>query len=68
MVWGLITDKHCIFFPKFYPQYVLLVEAYIIRRLANFLAKNVGSFMFGEQLLTNFSTIFVILVLDVATN
>jgi hypothetical protein len=32
------------------------------------LAKNVGSFMFGEQLLTNFSTIFVIHVPNVATN
>jgi hypothetical protein len=46
------------FFPEFYPQYLLLVETYNTRRLANFLAKNVGSFMFGEQLLTNFSTHF----------
>jgi hypothetical protein len=44
-----------------------LVETYNTRRLATFLAKNVGSSMFGKQLLTNFPTIFVIFVPDVAT-
>jgi hypothetical protein len=44
-----------------------LVEIYNIGILATFLAKNVWSSMFCEQLLTNFSTIFVIHVLDVAT-
>jgi len=43
-----------------------LVEIYSIGRLVTFLAKNVWSSMFGEQLLTNFSTIFVIHVHDVA--
>ncbi len=56
------------FIPKFYPQYVQMVEAYNIGRPTTFLAKNVGSFMFGEQqLLTKFSNILVIHVLDVAT-
>jgi hypothetical protein len=44
-----------------------LVEIYNVGRLVTFLAKNVWNSMFGEQLLTNFSTIFVIHVLDVAT-
>jgi len=52
---------------EFYPQYVQLVEIYNIGRLVTFLAKNVWNSMFGEQLLANFSTIFVIHVLDVAT-
>jgi hypothetical protein len=52
----------------FYPQYVQLVVVYNIGKLATFLAKNVWSSLFGEQkLLTKFSTIFVIHVLDVAT-
>jgi hypothetical protein len=45
-----------------------LVESYSTIRLVTFLAKNVGSFMFGEQqLLIKFSTIFVIHMLDIAT-
>jgi len=45
--------------PKFYPQYVHLVETYNIGKPTTFLAKNVCTFMFGEkQILTNFSTIF----------
>jgi hypothetical protein len=42
-----------------------LVEIYNTRRHATFLAKDVGNYMFGQQLLTNFSTIFVIPMLDV---
>jgi hypothetical protein len=45
---------------------VQLVETHSIGRFAMFLAKNVSSFMFGEQqFLTNFSTIFVIHVPDI---
>jgi hypothetical protein len=42
---------------------------YNIKRATTFLAKNVGSYLFGEQKnLTKFSTIFVIHVLDVVAN
>ncbi len=47
------------FIPDFYSQYVQLVEIYNTKKPATFSLKNVGSFMFGEQLLTNFSTSFV---------
>ncbi len=42
-----------------------MVEIYNIGRHATFLAKDVGNYMFGEQLLINFSTIFVIPMPDV---
>jgi hypothetical protein len=45
-----------------------LVDIYSIGRFATLLAKNVSSSMFDEQLLTNFSTIFVIHVLDVVAS
>jgi len=43
-----------------------LVEIYNTLRNATFLAKDVGNYMFDE-LLTNFSTIFVIPMPDVVT-
>jgi hypothetical protein len=42
-----------------------LVEIYNTGRHATFFAKDVGNYMFSEQLLTNFSTIFVIPMPDV---
>jgi hypothetical protein len=45
-----------------------LVETYTIGRVATFLAMNVGNSMFGEQLFTKFSTIFVIHVPNVTTH
>ncbi len=45
---GSNDTKALYIFPKFYPQYMHLVETYNIGRPTTFFAKNVGSFMFGE--------------------
>jgi hypothetical protein len=50
-------------FPKFYVQYVKLVEIYATMRLAIILIKNIGIPTFGE-LVTIFASCFVILAHD----
>ncbi len=63
-----VGDTQALFFYQFCPQYVQLMNMYSIGRLATLLVKNVKNAIFGEQqLVTNFSSVFVILKLDHAT-
>ncbi len=53
---------------KLYPQYVQLVNLYNTCRPRIFLVKNIRSVIFGkQQLVTNFSSVFIILALHHAT-
>jgi hypothetical protein len=69
MVDGLkVGDTQTLFFYfEFYTQYVQLVNTHYISRPITILGKNIGTTVFGEQLVMNFSNVFIIPILNQAT-